>query len=596
MKSRKEKKTALQSDVQVEKTLSPTQVITVIKWRIPKRVIFATILITIAIWFLLPILFPSWYMINWDLSFLPFDVNIFNSIPLNSQTIELITNITSYLRPFQHEERVTPGSLLLKLGAKAHFPVLMIPGITSTGLELWSGHPCAKDYFRKRLWGTLTMFRFLLIDRQCWIKHLLLDPITGMDPEGIKLRAAQGLEAADFILPGFWVWGKIIENLAEIGYDHDNLQMAPYDWRLSYQNMEKRDHYFSKLKSTIEISVAIHKKKMVVITHSMGAQVYFYFIKWVESAKGGNGGSSWINDHIHAIVNIGGSILGAPKTISSLVSGESRETAQLGTLEAYFLELFFSKEQRRNLFRSWGSLKSILPKGGNAIWGNSTILSFPESTNYPNCTSDTMTNFFKLFLPSDEYSHLLENYSFGIAKDPSNDKYDEPLYWTNPLESALPNAPDLKIVCAYGIGKPTEKAYYYKENPDSLNGSNGSISFIIDTLVNDPSQKIDFGIAHFDGDGTVPIISSGFMPYKGWKMKKFNPYNVATYTREYSHEPVSFVKDVRGGPKTSDHVDILGNHKLTEDILLIASNFQVEEVYTDKILSTLKEDLEKINL
>jgi hypothetical protein len=28
----------------------------------------------------------------------------------------------------------------------------------------------------------------------------------------------QGFEAADFVLGGYWVWGKLIENLADIGY------------------------------------------------------------------------------------------------------------------------------------------------------------------------------------------------------------------------------------------------------------------------------------------------------------------------------------------------------------------------------------------
>ena len=43
-----------------------------------------------------------------------------------------------------------------------------------------------------------------------------------------------------------------MENLAVVNYDTDNLYLAPYDWRLSYYNLEERDGYFSKLKSTIE--------------------------------------------------------------------------------------------------------------------------------------------------------------------------------------------------------------------------------------------------------------------------------------------------------------------------------------------------------
>ena len=45
---------------------------------------------------------------------------------------------------------------------------------------------------------------------------------------------------------------KIIENLAVVNYDTNNLYLAPYDWRLSFWNLEERDGYFSKLKSTIE--------------------------------------------------------------------------------------------------------------------------------------------------------------------------------------------------------------------------------------------------------------------------------------------------------------------------------------------------------
>lgn len=45
---------------------------------------------------------------------------------------------------------------------------------------------------------------------------------------------------------------KIVENLAVVNYDTNNLFLAPYDWRLSFYNLEERDGYFSKLKSTIE--------------------------------------------------------------------------------------------------------------------------------------------------------------------------------------------------------------------------------------------------------------------------------------------------------------------------------------------------------
>jgi hypothetical protein len=46
---------------------------------------------------------------------------------------------------------------------------------------------------------------------QCWLRHMKLDPETGLDPPGIRLRAAFGLEAADYLIPGFWIWARLIE-------------------------------------------------------------------------------------------------------------------------------------------------------------------------------------------------------------------------------------------------------------------------------------------------------------------------------------------------------------------------------------------------
>lgn len=39
--------------------------------------------------------------------------------------------------------------------------------------------------------------RALIVDKANWKKHIILDKETGLDPPGIKLRAAQGFDAAD---------------------------------------------------------------------------------------------------------------------------------------------------------------------------------------------------------------------------------------------------------------------------------------------------------------------------------------------------------------------------------------------------------------
>ena len=54
----------------------------------------------------------------------------------------------------------------LELRAKGHslkHPVVIVPGITSVGLEVWEGHPCMADAFRTRIWGETTMFKKLLL-------------------------------------------------------------------------------------------------------------------------------------------------------------------------------------------------------------------------------------------------------------------------------------------------------------------------------------------------------------------------------------------------------------------------------------------------
>lgn len=54
---------------------------------------------------------------------------------------------------------------------------------------------------------------------------------TGLDPEGVALRASEGLAAVDFLMPGYFVWGKIIEALADIGYETNNLVRLSTDKR-----------------------------------------------------------------------------------------------------------------------------------------------------------------------------------------------------------------------------------------------------------------------------------------------------------------------------------------------------------------------------
>ncbi|KAK9468151.1 Lecithin:cholesterol acyltransferase-domain-containing protein [Lipomyces arxii] len=477
------------------------------------------------------------------------------------------------------------GKALYREGFRAEFPVIMVPGVISTGLESWSVigalNCTTEQYFRKRLWGSWNMLRAMLLDKSCWLKQIMLDPYTGLDPEGFKLRAAQGLEAADFFITGYWIWNKILENLAVIAYDPNMMYSAAYDWRLSYMDLERRDMYFSKLKALIELNKSRLGKKTVLTSHSMGSQVVFYFFKWVE-ADGehfGNGGKSWVNNHIEAFIDIAGSTLGTPKSIVALLSGEMRDTVELNALAVYGLEKFFSRAERALLLRSFPGVASMLPKGGDAVWGNlegavddggNRTVSFGNFIQFKHTLSPLSANNLTvaqsidyLFSQAPAWfkDRVTENYSHGLAQTRAQVEANEnnPTKWVNPLEVALPNAPEMAIYCLYGVGKPTERAYVYQEERDK-----GLINLNV-TIAGSVDDSVKMG----EGDGTVSLLTHAMC--HRWKEQgsKFNPGGVKVKVVEMLHEPERF--DVRGGEKTADHVDILGRAELNEMVLKIAA-------------------------
>ncbi|KAI0233631.1 phospholipid:diacylglycerol acyltransferase [Massospora cicadina] len=441
--------------------------------------------------------------------------------------------------------------------------------------------------------GTLTMFRSVLTDRDCWLRCLKLDEATGLDPPGFKLRAAQGLDAADYFVTGYWVWGKLIENFAVVGYDNNNMHLAAYDWRLTFDNLERRDNYFSKLKNTLELSKRHSTEKAVVLTHSMGGLIWYYFLKWVEAEPGGNGGPRWVEDHIHATVNIAGAMLGAPKTVPTLLSGEQRETVQ--PMAQYVLERFFSRKERARLFRSWGGVWSLLPRGGDVIWGGHHF----AADDRPQSNQDTYGEMLRLESPiGDGGKHLERNlrksYSFGAARSDAELRNHDPVAWSNPLETSLPEAPSMTFYCLYGHGLETERGYQLHETADLEALDDTGLPYVVDGGANDPTLKLTSGVKAVNGDGSVPLLSLGYMCVEGWKKRRFNPSGLKVITREFNHSVVPIYEDIRGGPDTGDHVDILGNTALTEDVLRIATSWGDD--LGDRIRSDIREIASRVAL
>ncbi|KAG0370251.1 Lecithin:cholesterol acyltransferase-domain-containing protein [Gamsiella multidivaricata] len=584
------------------------------------------------------------------------DFDLASMVPTGMIPEEFIGNVSAMFKPeILMEEEFYPGEELRQHhGYKPKYPVTMIPGIVSTGLESWSTtHNCSQKYFRKRMWGTTTMFKAVLLDKECWITNMRLDSKTGLDPEGIRLRAAQGLEAADYLVPGYWVWAPIIKNLAAIGYDNNNMHLASYDWRLAFSNLEIRDNYFSRLKSSLELSLKVTGEKHVLVAHSMGSNVLFYFFKWVESEKGGKGGPNWVKNHVHTFVNIAGPMLGVPKTLAAVLSGEVRDTAQLGVVSAYVLEKFFSRRERADLFRSWGGLSSMIPKGGDRVWGTvkgapddgthdeeetlvnekiaknqeapgatskdnwggkkspsfGAMLAFAEGSDMDHHTMDDSMVLLSKMAGVDYNKMLAQNYTVGasVTKAEMDKTNDLPASWTNPLQATLPNAPNMKIYCLYGVGKSTERSYTYNrmsdftppifdQRPGNVSDETGKIPNIyIDTSAHDDKLGISYGIHQGDGDGTVPLLSTGYMCVEGWKKKLYNPTGIKVITREFTHQSSPSPVDIRGGKRTADHVDILGNYQVTKDLLAIVAGRDGDGL-EEQIFSKIREYSDKVDL
>ncbi|EGO00883.1 hypothetical protein SERLA73DRAFT_50487 [Serpula lacrymans var. lacrymans S7.3] len=388
-------------------------------------------------------------------------------------------------------------------GLSANYPIVLVPGIVSTGLESWSTAPEYRTFFREKVWGGFNMISQVTFNRDKWISAMMLDPITGLDPPNVKVRAAEGIGAASSFIQGFWIWSKIVENLAVVNYDTNNLHLAPYDWRLSYWNLEERDGYFSRMKSTIEGLKKRQNKKVVIAAHSMGSTVRtplkaFYShtlniwtFKWVESPLHGAGGPSWVEDHVEAFITIAGTHLA--KAMAAFLSGEMKDTVQMNPAGAYVLEKFFSRKERQKLFRSWAGSASLWIKaspissgiGGREVWGNQTwapddepnsththgeLIAFRQALldmdafaqDSKNMTADEAGTWIMERTPSSFQKMLGTNYSFDIERDEEVLKRNDIDHtkWTNPLEIRLPNAPSMKFYCVYGHGKETEVSRY----------------------------------------------------------------------------------------------------------------------------------------
>lgn len=70
--------------------------------------------------------------------------------PFNDSLYEWINNQSISIGGYTSQES-RPGSQLADKGARGKYPIVMIPGFVTSGLEVWGGKECAQKYFRQRM-------------------------------------------------------------------------------------------------------------------------------------------------------------------------------------------------------------------------------------------------------------------------------------------------------------------------------------------------------------------------------------------------------------------------------------------------------------
>lgn len=458
-------------------------------------------------------------------------------------------------RTFAIDEDTRPGRTFFqkfnngKRDLPLRHPVAIIPGFITGALELWeTSLPCVRNRtffsgFRQRMFGS-QMIYLILTDPQCWLDLFSVNKTTGLDKDGTKVRADTGFTSIDFFVPGYWVWAKILINLADIGYDPQSMAVMSYDWRLSPRKVHDRDGFFFQLRNSLRFLCQKNRRRAVVVSHSYGATVAVAFFRWAEQRESG-----FMDRHVAYYINVGGTVMGIGKAASALLFGDAKDTLSIPVPARKMLDTFVSQESRSRFTRSWSCLVSMLPTGCDDLWPDLVVL--------PNGTS----------LAARGTAELVAE---ECARSGHDDCVREVGFLLEGMDNlpVLPQAPHTTVACFYGVGVPAEAGYYLRENENTQS----ELRYVANNSVF--NEHASHGVSFTDGDETVPLLSLAYMcrAVNGWTR------NVGrVITREYNHNITgASALDLRGGPGSSRHVDLLGNFDMLEDILKIASG--IDEV------------------
>ncbi|KAK1289697.1 Phospholipid--sterol O-acyltransferase [Acorus calamus] len=444
---------------------------------------------------------------------------------------------------------------------------VIIPGFASTQLRAWSVLDCPYSPLDFNPLDSVWLDTAKLLSAvNCWLKCMVLDPYNQTDHPECKSRPDCGLSAITELDPGYItgplssVWKEWLKWCIEFGIEANAILAAPYDWRLSPSMLEERDLYFHKLKFTFESALKLRGGPSLVFAHSLGNNVFRYFLEWLKLEVAPKTYIQWLDEHIHAYFAVGPPLLGSTESVKATLSG-----ATFG--------LPVAEGTARLMYNSFGSSLWMMPfskycRADSTYWKNffdgknrEQYTHHCEDMEFQSNYSGWPTDIINIEVPSirgtDAYPSISEvaqtvpsdmecglptQLSFS-AREVSDgtffkaiEEYDpdskrliyqlRKLYQGDPVLNPLTpwDRPPLKnVFCIYGIDKKTEVGYYFapsgKPYPD-----NWIITDIIyeheGTLTSRSGNSVDGNPGASSGDETVPYHSLSWC--KTWLGTKVN--------------------------------------------------------------------------
>jgi Lecithin:cholesterol acyltransferase len=219
-------------------------------------------------------------------------------------------------------------------------PLLILPGFASTQLYSWRQQRCsALRSFEagSRIWLDISK-PLVHFTKACWLRCMSLSvPLQRDLPGACSARPAKGIESIAELDPGIvtgplsTVWARLHAELVErFDYDSMSLQAAPYDFRLSPRVLDERDDYFHSLMTQIEAMMRSAERRgfhdvpgVGILAHSLGNNVFRYFLRWLDAEFGARRARRWIDANVALYIGVGSPLLGAAEAIKAVFEGET---------------------------------------------------------------------------------------------------------------------------------------------------------------------------------------------------------------------------------------------------------------------------------